>query len=156
MAEYPDALIVQTHRDPLRIIASVSSLMVTLRGMTCDDPNLSEVANEWAEYIAEGLDRSVTARLDGTVPADRVVDVQFEAFMADPFAAIGQVYDTLGLELTAESESRMQAFLADHGQDEHGTHKYSFVETGLDLAQWRERTRRYQEHFDVPSDPRLP
>ncbi len=156
LAEYPDALLVQTHRDPLRIIASVSSLMVTLRGMTCDDPNLAEVANEWAEYIVEGLDRSVTARLDGTVPTDRVVDVQFEAFMADPFATIGQVYDTLGLELTAESEGRMRSFLADHGQGEHGTHSYSFAETGLDLGEWRERTRRYQEHFGVPSDPRLP
>ena len=152
LGEYPDALLVQTHRDPLRIIASVSSLMVTLRGMTCDDPNLAEVANEWAEYIVEGLDRSVTARLDGTVAADRVVDVQFEAFMADPFAAIGQIYDTLGLELTAESEARMRSFLAAHGQDEHGTHAYSFAETGLDLAEWRERTRRYQEHFGVPSD----
>lgn len=156
LAEYPDALLVQTHRDPLRIIASVSSLMVTLRGMTCDDPNLAEVANEWAEYIADGLDRSVTARLDGTVAADRVVDVQFEAFMADPFATIGKIYDALGFELTNASEARMRSFLADHGQDEHGTHKYSFTETGLDLAHWRERTRRYQEHFGVPSDPRLP
>jgi len=155
MAEYPGAMMVQTHRDPMRI-TSVSSLMVTLRGMTSDGPNLHEVASEWAEYIVEGLDRSVTARLDGTVPEDRVVDVQFEAFMADPFATIGTIYDTLGLELTAESESRMRSFLADHGQDEHNTHRYSFAETGLDLAEWRERTRRYQEHFGVPSDPRLP
>jgi Sulfotransferase family len=155
LAEYPDALLVQTHRDPLRIIASVSSLMVTLRGMTCDDPNLPEVAQEWAEYIVEGLDRSVTARLDGTVAADRVVDVQFSDFMADPFAAIGQVYDTLGLELTAESESRMRAFLAEHSQGDQSGHRYSFAETGLDLDEWRARTRRYQEHFGVASEASL-
>jgi hypothetical protein len=155
IGEYPDALMVQTHRDPLRIIASLSSLMCTLRGMTCDDPSTAEVAHEWAEYIVDGLDRSVTARLDGTVSPDRVVDVKFGEFMADPFAAIGAVYDNLGLELTNESESRMRSFLVDHSQDERSTHRYSWADTGLDLAEWRERTRRYQEHFGVESEANL-
>lgn len=155
LGEYPDALLVQTHRDPLRVIASVSSLMVTLRGMTSDDPNLPEVADEWAEYIVEGLDRSVTARVDGTVAPGRVVDVQFSEFMADPFATIGAVYDALGLELTAESGSRMRIFLAEHSQGEQSAHRYSFADTGLDPAAWRERTRRYQEHFGVPSESGL-
>jgi hypothetical protein len=126
-----------------------------LRSLTSDDPSIPEVANEWAEYIAEGLDRSVTARLDGTVPTDRVVDVQFSDFMADPFTTIGQVYDSLGLDLPPESEARMRAFLAEHGQGEHGTHRYTFAETGLDLDEWRERMARYQEHFGVASEPDL-
>jgi hypothetical protein len=155
IAEYPDALLVQTHRDPLRIVASLASLMTTLRGMTCDDPTPQEVAAEWAQYIVDGLDRSVTARLDGTVAPDRVVDVHFSDFMADPFAAIGAVYDTLGLELTGESESRMRSFLDEHGHDGPSPHAYSWADTGLDLDVWRERTRRYQEHFNVPSEPSL-
>jgi hypothetical protein len=155
LTEYPDALLVQTHRDPLRVIASVSSLMVTLRGMTSDDPTLPEVAQEWAEYIVEGLDRSVIAREDGTVPSDRVVDVQFSDFMADPFATIRAVYDALGLELTAESEARMRTFLAEHSQGEQSGHRYSFADTGLDLGVWRDRTRRYQEHFGVVSEASL-
>ena len=86
---------------------------------------------------------------------DQVVDVNFDVFMADPFATIGRVYDGLGLELTAESEARMRSFLAAHRQDEHGGHKYSFVETGLDEGALREQTRRYQEHFGVPSESNL-
>jgi hypothetical protein len=153
--EYPDALLVQTHRDPLRIIASLASLVALLRRMSSDDPQIPEIAAEWAEYIVEGLDRSVTAREDGTVPADRVIDVQFRDFMADPFATIANVYGSLGLELTADSEQRMRDFLAANGQEERGIHHYSWADTGLDEGEWRERTRRYQEHFDVPSE-RLP
>jgi hypothetical protein len=153
LAEYPDALLVQTHRDPLRIIASVSSLQQTLRSMTSDDPSLPEIATEWAGYIIDGLDRSVTAREDGTVPADRIVDVHFDAFMADPLAVIRAIYERLGLELTADSEQRMRAFLAAHGQGEGGGHKYSFAATGLDEGELRERARRYQEHFGVSSEP---
>jgi hypothetical protein len=155
LAAYPDALLVQTHRDPLRIVASVSSLIATLRRLASDDTSIPEAALEYAEYIIEGLDRSVTAREDGTVPADRVVDTQFASFMADPFATIHEIYDKLGLELTAAAEQRMRAFLADNPQDKHGSHAYTWAATGLDEGEWRDRARRYQEFFGVPSE-RLP
>jgi hypothetical protein len=150
--EYPNALLVQTHRDPLRIIASLSSLMNVLRRLGSDEISQPEHAAEWAEYLAVGWDRSVAARADGTVPADRVVDVQFRAFMADPFTTIREIYDRLGLELTEESEQRMRAFLAANTTGKHGGHHYTFAETGLDVGEWRERTRRYQDYFDVPAE----
>ena len=96
--------------------------------------------------------RSVAARKDGTVPADRVVDVQFRAFMADPFTTIREIYDRLGLELSNESEQRMRAFLAENTTEKHGGHQYTFADTELDIGEWRERTRRYQEYFDVPAE----
>ena len=83
------------------------------------------------------------------MPADRVVDVQFRAFMADPFATIHEIYDRLGLELGADAEQRMRAFLADNTTEKHGGHHYTFADTGLDDGEWRERTRSYQEYFDV-------
>jgi len=153
LAEYPDALLVQTHRDPLRIIASLGSLVPTLRSLASDDTPVPEASAEFADYIIEGLDRSLEARLDGTVPADQVVDTQFASFMADPLTTIATIYDRLGLELTAEAEGRMRSFLAAHPQDEHGGHRYTFAATGLDEGELRERTRAYQEHFEVPSEP---
>jgi hypothetical protein len=152
LAEYPNALLVQTHRDPLRIIASLSSLMSVLRRLGSDDISQPDIAAEFAGYLTSGLDRSVAAREDGTVPADRVVDVQFRAFMADPFTTIREIYDRLGLELSDESEARMRAFLADNTIEKHGGHRYTFADTELDVGEWRDRTRRYQEYFDVPSE----
>jgi len=153
LAEYPRALLVQTHRDPLRIIASLGSLVSTLRSLASDDTSNPEAAAEWADYILDGLDRSVTARLDGVVKPDRVVDVQFAEFMADPFTTIRTVYERLGYELLPDAEARMRAFLAANPQDKFGKHAYTFAETGLDEGELRERARRYQEYFDVPSEP---
>jgi hypothetical protein len=153
LAEYPDALLVQTHRDPLRIVASVASLIATLRRLASAETSIPEVAGEWADYLLEGLDRSVTAREDGTVPKGRVVDLHFAAFVADPFATIREVYERLGLELTADAEARMRAFLAANPADKHGAHRYRFADTGLDAGALRERARRYQTYFDVPSEP---
>ena len=90
-----------------------------------------------------------------TVAPDRIVDVQFRDFMADPFGTIGGIYDRFGLEYTAEAEARMREFLAANPGDGHGTHRYSFADTGLDEGELRERARRYQEYFGVESE-RLP
>ena len=46
----------------------------------------------------------------------------------------------------------MRAFHAAHPQDRHGRHRYRLEDTGLDEGEWRERTRRYQKYFDVPSE----
>jgi hypothetical protein len=150
--EYPNALLVQTHRDPLRIVASLTSLLGTLRRLGTDDISPPEIADEFGGWLIEGLDRSVAARIDGTVPADRVVDVHFRAFMDDPFTTIRAVYERLGLELDAGAEQRMRDFLVDNTTEKHGGHHYTWAETELDIGEWRERARTYQEYFGVESE----
>ncbi len=152
LAEYPNAFLVQTHRDPLQIIASLGSLLPTLRRLASDETSAPEASAEFADYVLEGLDRSVTAREDGTVAPDRVLDVQFRSFMADPFAVIRSIYDAVGIELTDEAERRMRAFLAENPQGKHGGHSYTWADTGLDQGTFRARAERYQTYFDVPSE----
>ena len=152
MAQYPDALVIQTHRDPLRIIASVSSLACTLRTFASEGTPLGPVAAEWAEYVIDGIDRSVDARESGIVPAAQVVDVQYRSFATDPITTIAAAYDQLGLAFTAEAESNMRSFLAAQPAREHGGHHYTFAQTGLDEKALRERTARYQDYFEVPNE----
>jgi hypothetical protein len=150
LAEYPDARFIQTHRDPVRVIASLSSLFASIHSMFSDGVTVPHVSAEWAEPILDALDRSVTARQDGSIPADRVIDVQYEAFMGDPFGELGRIYEQWGAELTPDAEARMRAFLADNTRDKHGVHRYSFADSGLDEGALRERASRYTEFFDVP------
>jgi len=153
VAEYPDALFIQTHRDPLRVIPSLSSLFATVHRLFSDEVTIPRTAAEWAGPIVEGLDRSVDARESGLIPPSRVVDVQFQEFVADPFGVIRAIYDHWGAELTADAEARMRAFLGDNARDKHGSHRYAWDDTGLDEGEWRERCARYTAHFDVPADP---
>ncbi len=150
--EYPDALLVQTHRDPLRIVASLSSLQMTLRKLASDEVVLPDIAAEWQEYIIDALDRSVDAREDGTVPKDQVVDVNFRDFMASPFGTIRGIYEYFGLDLTDDAEQRMRAFLAENPSEKHGGHHYTFADTELDEGEVRARSKRYQDYFDIPSE----
>ena len=149
LAEYPDARFIQTHRDPVRVIASLSSLFAAIHSTFSDGVTVADVAHQWTDPILDALDRSVTAREDGSIPADRVVDVPFDAFMAEPIGQMQRIYDFLGIKLTEDVEAGMRAFLADNAVDKHGRHRYSFADTGLDEGELRERASRYTDYFDV-------
>ena len=84
--EYPDALIVQTHRDPLNVISSITALTGLLRRMASDETDLAECAAQSYEEIVVGLDRSMALRDE--LPAGQVTDVLFAEFMRDPLATI--------------------------------------------------------------------
>jgi len=153
MREYPGALVVHTHRDPLRVVCSLASLIDLLRRLASDDVDIASVAAEWVDDIMLGLDRAVEARRDGTVPESQAVDVLFRDFLADPMAVVHTIYERLGIELTAEADSAMRTFLAENPHEKHGGHRYSWADTGLGAGELRERARSYQEFFGVPDEP---
>ena len=149
VAEYPDALIVQTHRDPLNVISSISALTHHLRHLASDESSITECAAQSREEIVAGLERGMKLR-DSLAP--RVVDVQFADFIRDPFATIRGVYAELGRELEPVAEQNMRAFLAGHPGDGGGS-RYSWADTGLDAGLVREQVRVYQDCYGVPDEP---
>jgi hypothetical protein len=155
LAEYPDACLVQTHRDPLKILSSISSLEVVLRAMTSDDIDPHEIAREWSEWFCLGYERSVTFREAGGVPDSQVMDVQFGDFIGDPVSQVRRIYEHFDLEFTEEFDRRMREYVASNPSDRDGRHEHSFAGTGLDVEEERAKVKRYQEYFDVASEDRL-
>lgn len=155
MAEYPDACLIQTHRDPVKIVASLTSLVTTLWTMTREHVDRQEVAREWAPYIALALRRSMEARENGAIKPDQVMDIHFSDLMADTFGTIRKIYDCFGLRYTTEAESRMRKFLAENPSDKHGKHTYRFADTGLNLDKQRKNVQAYQKYFRVPSEEKV-
>lgn len=147
--EFPDARLIQPHRDPLKVISSMTSLETTLRALTSDDIVPTEIGREWAELMAGGWDASVDARRQGLVPPGQVLDLHFREFITRPIETVRRVYDFLDLELSDETAARMQAHLDANPSDKHGKHSHRFSDTGLRAEEWRERCRGYCEYFDV-------
>jgi hypothetical protein len=146
---YPDAVIVQTHRDPLKVIASVSALTNHLRRMASDQTSIADCAVQSCEEIVVGLQRGMTLR--DSIPPGQVIDVQFADFMRDPFATIRSLYGRLDRELTPHAEYRMREHLAAHPGDGGGG-RYSWADTGLDAEQLREQVGAYQQRYAVPTE----
>lgn len=150
-AEYPDALIVQTHRDPLNVISSIAALTHHLRRMCSDESDIAECAAQSYEEIVVGLDREMALRDVGAIPADRVIDVQYTDFVKDPWTTIKDIYRRLDRELQPAAERRMRDFLASHLSD-GGRGRYTWTDTGLDAGEVRARVSAYQERYGVPTE----
>jgi hypothetical protein len=149
LAEYPDALLVQTHRDPLKVLSSLTSLATTLRKMASDAIDPNEIAREWSHWNAVAYELSVRARVEGWIDPARVLDLHFTDFMKDPFETLERLYAFAGLPWTPEAEAAMRAYWDSHPADEHGKHGHRFSDTGLDERTEREKVKRYVEHFGV-------
>ncbi len=149
--EYPDAIIVQTHRDPLKVIASTSALVAHLRRMASDETSVAEVAPGYADDIFVGLERGMEARDRDTFSPNQVIDVHFDEFVDDPLSTIRWLYCALDRELTGPTEDRIRRFLTSNPSDGGGD-RYRFADTGLDAGALRERSKRYQERFGVASE----
>ncbi len=150
VAEYPGAVIVQTHRDPLTVISSISALANHLRRMASDETTVADCAQQYVEDIVVGLNRGMALR--DALPPNQVIDVQFADFMRDPFATIRSLYARLGRELTPDAEQKMRDYLAAHPGDGGGG-RYTWADTELDAELVREQVSAYQERYDVPSEP---
>ncbi len=153
LAEYPDARIVQTHRDPLRVVASLASLVALLRSMASDAIDRHAIGREWTALLAAGLARATAARAARPARAPAVFDMHFQEFVRDEIDMVRRIYAHFDLELGAEAEARMRRFLASNPKDKHGAHRYTLAAAGLDVATERERYRSYQERYGIAREP---
>jgi hypothetical protein len=153
LREYPDARVVQTHRDPLKVAMSIGSLASTLRGLGSNDRDLARTTRAYADLLHFGTERTMSARQRGLLASDRVIDVQFAEFRKGEVAAVRRIYEYFGLELSHDKAAMMQGFL-DNGRESerHGKHTYSLAESGLDLSAERERFAAYQSSYQIPSE----
>lgn len=152
-AIYPDAFVVQTHRDPRTVLGSVASLTLTLQSAFAESLDLVEIGREVVESWTEGLARAMRVRRAGTVPAERFFDVRYPDLLGDPLGTVRQIYTHFGLPLTAEAERRMRRHLAGHPQGKHGRHSYDLKTFGLDGPSLDQHFRPYREFFAIDPEP---
>jgi hypothetical protein len=129
--EYPDAAIVWTHRDPMDVMASLSSLVCTLRGAFSDHIDPAGFAAQEVEYFSSVLAMGVTQRRAMSDEASRFFDVSFRTILSDPLSAVDAIYRHFGFELSDHARDRMQRYLRARPRDKHGKHVYSPEQFGL-------------------------
>ena len=152
-ATYPDARVVQTHRDPLKCMASATDLLGCLYRMRSDKPFDSTAFEDliMGAPTAARLDQATQLRDSGAVPGERIVDSRYQDLMDDPLGTLRALYTQLGLPFGTEQQVRMQAYLAAKPRGKFGKHRYEEGDEGLKA---RERTlfRQYQQRFGVPDE----
>ncbi|MEM7136508.1 MAG: sulfotransferase [Myxococcota bacterium] len=150
LAQYPDARIVFTHRDPVKTIPSLASLVYTVRGIVTDRVDPREVGVEQLAWWGRALDRALEVRAAHQDKASQFVDVQFEEVVADPVATMARIYQELDLPWTDEAQHQMRRFVTANPRAKHGSHTYALEDFGLERDHIRARFSQYCEAHQVP------
>jgi hypothetical protein len=152
LAEYPDARIIFTHRDPIKSVSSVVSVQGTIFRFRTDS-TFSESYENWLrlDMVAAMLEQRIAWIEDGTLPKGQFANLLFSAFSERPIEALKQLYGDLGLTWTAEAQRRIAGYLGSKPKGVFGAHRYA---TGDDAAIREERAlfQRYQRYFGVPNE----
>lgn len=143
---YPDACFVQTHRDPLKVLASVCSLLMTLRGAFSDAIDLDQIREEESTFFSNVVNRGLQARDELNIP-NQFYDFQFDDVINKPIETISAMYQHFGFELSEDSASAMKHYLDNRPRSKHGKHHYTLEQYGLSEEQHGPLFAEYRERF---------
>jgi sulfotransferase family protein len=150
---YPDALVIQTHRDPRTAIASVCSLAAQATAGWSTTFRGEVIGRDQLETWASGLDLFTAARARHA-PA-RFCDIGYDDFVVNPMGTVESVYQRFGLELSGRAADSMRALCAQsgggreaRGRDKQSPgsgqgHQYALSDFGLTGEQVDERFAGY-------------
>ncbi len=123
----PDARFLLLERPPEEVIASSASLVWNQMRIQSEHADPHRIGQEWLRktVLRESRSRDFFDRPD----APAFLRVGFEEMNRDWRAAMGRIYNFLGLELDDRTERQMAAFVA--GSRAHLGHHYSLQRFGL-------------------------
>jgi Sulfotransferase family len=151
LSAYPDARFVQVHRDPLKSIASVSSLVAILRGIFSDYVDPIEVGRDALQYWSDTMISFLQQRDE--LPGHRFCDVNYLEIRNDPIAVVRQVYEYFQWHFSEETERRMRSVLANQPVEENGFHRYDPAQFGLTEQNVGVAFGGYSERFGLTEPP---
>ena len=146
---YPDAGIVMTHRDPLKVLASCASFTEVLRSAFSDRVDKVSMARQVQQRWTEGAGLAVKYRQAQGDLQQQLFDVHYLELLRDPMSMVRRIYEFFDLELTGAAETAMERFLLANPKDKGGVHRYSLEEYGLNPETERRRFQFYLDFFGI-------
>ena len=124
---FPDAKVIQTHRDPHKTVPSFCSMCANLFEPLTNSYDKNEIGEHWANKLAKVLNHCM--RISNT-NAKNFINLEFNKMIKDPIAEMNEVYNFIGEDFSDQAENAMKAW-KEENKHEMGAHQYSLEEFGL-------------------------
>jgi hypothetical protein len=145
---FPDAKVVQSHRDPVETLPSLTSLIAGVWMIYSDAADPHEVGRQWSRKFARGMQHTMDVR--ERMGEGVFLDLWFADTVSDPLGEIRRVYEFLGMELTGEALAEMARWQAFNRRELRPPHAYTLEEYGFTEAGLEAQFRPYRERFIAP------
>lgn len=152
---YPDARVVFVHRDPVKVLLSLTQLTEVLRRPFTRRLDPARIGHEESARWYDGTLRMIQA--DAEQPfAEPICHVHYLDLITDPVSTVEGVYAHFGFTLAPEAAKRMASLVTDRPNGGYGQHSYRFEDHGLDAGTERDRFRAYMIQFGIEPEAARP
>ncbi|MEO1027871.1 MAG: sulfotransferase, partial [Pseudomonadota bacterium] len=137
LTAFPTATILQTHRDPVKTIPSVCSMIAHMYGAGSNHVDPSQVGTHWLHKTRL---MSKKARAARTADPDRVfVDLLYQDLVTDPVSVLERVYAAWGKDLpdevrAAAAENTVRKATSSRMRHRYRSTDFGFTDEGLRAA----------------------
>lgn len=132
LAVFPDACVIQTHRNPVRSIASLTSLLGGLRELLAGGPvDRARIQAREVDFWAEATRRGMAAQ---DRRPERFANVMQDDIRRDPLGVVERIYDRFSLTLSPAAEANMRAWAAANPPEAESAHHYTAVANADEIA----------------------
>ncbi|NKI16048.1 sulfotransferase [Spongiibacter sp. KMU-166] len=150
---YPDACFVWPHRDPVRALASLVSIIGTIQWGRSEHPfkggsleYMTDSATSAARFNA------VISQIEnGEIPSSQIFNLTYKDFVASPITQVEKMLEHFGIGLSAEGKASMEKYLSDNPRDSRPPHRFN-PGTPESIAKAERDFKKYIDYFDVPSE----
>lgn len=147
-AAFPDATMVITHRDPVAVIQSLTTMLSYCDRIRRDPTDPPGLARLWITRI-ERLLRECIVQRQAWSP-EQSMDVLFHEYMADQEGIMRRVYSKAGLELTRGADKALRSYLKENPRNKYGRVIYDLKgDFAVDPEALRDRFKFYYDAFPV-------
>lgn len=142
---FPGARIIQTHRDPLQTLPSITSMYYFLWQLACDAVDPLVVGRYCKEHYSRALRHCMEVR--DITPVGRFIDIDYRTVLRDPLAQAHRIYDFLGLQLTVGIENEMRRWAEENRRDKRAPHEYTLEKFGFTDEEIRREFADYRQRY---------
>jgi len=137
----PDAIIIQTHRNPNECINSLCSLRQTLYKMVEGEIDNQEILRE----VQQLFDSETKKNLDFHQKyPDKVLSVSYTELTRNPLKILNGLYSKMDYEWTENMNNSIKEYILENPQNRRGKHKYN---DNLSKNSLPENIKAYAEFF---------
>ena len=142
---FPSIKAIQTHRDPIKTIASMCSLVSHTRRMFSDEVDMAEIGRHWLRKIQRMIDQSLEHRnSDNSIP---FLDIEYDDLMDQIIPSIEKIYAHWGVELKDSTKEAFKIELDRRTRTKRERHSYRLEDYNISEDDILNTMKNYYSRF---------
>ncbi len=145
---FPDAKVIQTHRDPRKTLPSFCSLVAHGRGVFSDHVNPREIASHWHRKVLRMI--QVTETVRSKCQTDQFMDLSYYRLIADPIEQLQEIYQWIGMDFDDQAVKCAEQYIKTNPKNRFGRHSYCMTDFGLTEEDVEKSISGYRQKYQIP------